>query len=275
MRIVNTRQAEAWNAHEGEHWARHHDRYDAVNGGFNDLLLGAAGIGERDRVLDIGCGNGQVTRLAARRARLGHVLGVDLSLPMLATARGLAVAEDTPNVTFEQGDVQVHPFPDADFDVAMSRFAVMFFADPIAAFANVHRALRPGGRLAFLSLTDLTGTDLGEVLSALAGHLPQDRTAGDHGGGPLSLSDPEHLTTLLTAAGFREIAISAVEAESIWGRDAADATRFFMGWGPIRFNLGSADPAPARAALEAAFVRFERAGAVRLRATAWLVTAVR
>ncbi|MDP4501783.1 class I SAM-dependent methyltransferase [Nonomuraea turcica] len=275
MQIVNTHQAEAWNAYEGEHWARNHDRYDAVNSGFNDLLLDAAGIGERDRVLDIGCGNGQVTRLAARRARLGHALGVDLSMPMLATARGLAAAEDISNVTFEQGDVQVHPFPDAGLDVAMSRFAVMFFADPIAAFTNVHRALRPGGRLAFLSMTDPTGTDLGEVLAALAGYLPQGRTAGDHGGGPLSLSDPEHITTLLTAAGFCEIAVSLVEAESIWGSDTADAAKFLMGWGPVRFNLGSADRAPARAALEAAFGRFERADAVRLRATAWLVTGAR
>ncbi|WP_219471791.1 class I SAM-dependent methyltransferase [Nonomuraea rhizosphaerae] len=275
MQIVNAQQAEAWNTYEGEHWARHHDRYDAVNSGFNDLLLDAARIGERDRVLDIGCGNGQVTRLAARRAPLGHAFGVDLSLPMLTTARELAAAGDVPNVSFEQGDVQVHPFPDAGLDVAVSRFAVMFFADPVAAFTNIHRALRPGGRLAFISMTDPAGTDLGEVMSVLAGHLPQGRAFGDHGGGPLSLSDPEHITTLLTAAGFRDISASFTEAESIWGGDPAEAADFLMGWGPVRFNLGPADPAPARAAVETAFGRFARAGAVRLRATAWLVTATR
>ncbi|MCU1640022.1 MAG: Cyclopropane-fatty-acyl-phospholipid synthase [Nocardia sp.] len=73
--IVNTAQSEAWNGYEGEHWAGHYDRYDAVNGGFNAPLLAAAGIGETDRVLDIGCGNGQLTRLAARRASAGAATG--------------------------------------------------------------------------------------------------------------------------------------------------------------------------------------------------------
>ena len=97
--IVNTAQAEAWNGYEGEHWAAHADRYDAVNSGFNGCLLDRVRAG--DRVLDIGCGNGQLTRLAAARAR--SAIGVDLSGPMLATAR--ARAAEVPNVTFEQGDV--------------------------------------------------------------------------------------------------------------------------------------------------------------------------
>jgi len=85
--VVNTHQAEAWNGYEGVHWAQHQDRYDAMNSGFNEPLLAAASIGERDHVLDIGCGNGQITRLAARRAPQGRALGVDLSAPMLERAR--------------------------------------------------------------------------------------------------------------------------------------------------------------------------------------------
>jgi SAM-dependent methyltransferase len=91
--IVNIHQAEAWNGYEGAYWAEHQDRYDAVSGGFNNALFAAAAIGEPDRVLDIGCSNGQTTRLAARRARYGHALGVDLSAPMLARARATAVTE--------------------------------------------------------------------------------------------------------------------------------------------------------------------------------------
>ncbi|UBU14705.1 class I SAM-dependent methyltransferase [Nonomuraea gerenzanensis] len=273
--IVNTEQAAAWNGYEGEHWAAHFDRYDAVNSGFNATLLDAAAIGAGDRVLDLGCGNGQVTRLAARQAR--HAVGVDLSEPMLARARSVAAAESVANVTFEQGDVQVHPFPEGSFDVAISRFAVMFFGDPVAAFGNVARALRPGGRLAFVTMDDLDGTDLGTIMATLAAHLPgsswpapvPDRS------GPLSLADPGRVREVLTRAGFANVTVTRVEALANWGENAAAAADFFSGWGPVRHHLAGADPAPVREALEAAFRSFEDGGAVRLRGTAWLVRADR
>ncbi|MEU6036297.1 methyltransferase domain-containing protein [Actinomadura sp. NPDC047616] len=278
-KIVNSHQAEAWNGYEGEHWAAHRDRYDAVNSGFNDALLDAAAIGERDRVLDVGCGNGQVTRLAARRARLGQVTGVDLSGPMLRTARLAALDEQVGNVTFERGDAQVHPFPDGAFDVAISRFGVMFFADPVAAFANIRRALRPGGRVAFLCMQPVRGSGLGELFAALAEHVPQLRPAGAADTGPTSLADPERVRAVLgDGAGFRDVTCAHVEAVQVWGRDAADAARFLGGWGPVRHHLGGVDEATAARALEAleiAMRRFEEPDAVRLPATAWLVTAFR
>ncbi|MGX7674130.1 class I SAM-dependent methyltransferase [Plantactinospora sp. DSM 117369] len=272
--IVNTAQAQAWNGYEGEHWAAHHDRYDAVNSGFNEYLLEAAGIGERDRILDIGCGNGQLTRLAAGRAPHGYATGVDLSAPMLARARARAAAEGVPNVTFEQGDVQVHPFQEGAFDVAVSRFGVMFFADPVAAFANIRRALCRAGRLGFLSLTELTGTDLGTVLDAMAPYLP--RPTGADGSGPTSLADPARIRRLLADAGFQEITCTRVEADQIWGRDVPDAVEFLTGWGPVRYHMTQVDPeaaAHARDALTTALGSFAQPEAVRLRGTAWLVTA--
>ncbi|GGP78805.1 class I SAM-dependent methyltransferase [Streptosporangium pseudovulgare] len=277
--VVNTHQAEAWNGYEGEHWAGNQDRYDAVNSGFNDHLLGAAAVGEGDRVLDIGCGNGQVTRLAARRAPLGHATGVDLSAPMLARARASAAAEGLANVTFEQGDAQVHPFPGAGSDVAVSRFGIMFFADPVAAFANIGRALRPGGRLAFLSLRRMEDNELGEVFAAMARHLPRRPAAAEHDGpGPESLADPGRVREVLSGAGFGKVDVTAVDAPQHWGRDAEDAGAFLGAWGPVRFLLDQVDPAAAahaREALVEALRPFEQAGAVRLRGAAWLVTAVR
>jgi ubiquinone/menaquinone biosynthesis C-methylase UbiE len=147
--IANRDHAEAWNGPEGVHWAENADRYDAMAEGINEPLLAAARIGEGDRALDIGCGTGFLTRLAARRAGGGSVLGVDLSAPMLTRARAVAAEEGITNVRFEQGDAQVYPFPAAAFDLAVSRGGVMFFADHVAAFANIGRALRPGGRLVF------------------------------------------------------------------------------------------------------------------------------
>lgn len=273
--IVNTAQAEAWNGYEGEHWATHYDRYDAVNSGFNEFVLEAAGIGERDRVLDIGCGNGQLTRLAARRARLGSATGVDLSGPMLATARARADAENVANVSFEQGDAQVYPFQEGAFDAALSRLGVMFFADPVAAFANIARALRPAGRLAFVCMTELAGTDLGTVFGAMAQYLP--RPTGPDGTGPTSFADPERTRSVLTDAGFGDITCTHVEADETWGRDVADAAEFIAGWGPVKYHMDLAGPeaaARARDALTAALHPYAEPGAVRLRGTAWLVTAV-
>ncbi|MBN6037692.1 class I SAM-dependent methyltransferase [Amycolatopsis sp. 195334CR] len=272
--IVNTAQAEAWNGYEGEHWASHDDRYDAVNGGFNEFVLEAAGITESDRVLDLGCGNGQLTRQAARRAHRGRVVGVDLSGPMLATARARAKAES--HLTFVQADAQVHPFEPAGFDVALSRFGVMFFADPVAAFANVHRALAPGGRLAFLCMTALDGTDLGRVFAAMEPYLP--RPTGADGTGPTSFADPARSREVLSAAGFTGITCTRVEADQVWGRDVEDAAGFMADWGPVRYHLGLVEPetaAHARAALTEALRPFAQADAVRLRGTAWLVTALK
>ncbi|MEV4756576.1 methyltransferase domain-containing protein [Micromonospora sp. NPDC049559] len=295
--VVNTEQAAAWNGYEGNHWADNWTRYDAVNSGFNDALLDAAGIGARDRVLDIGCGNGQVTRLAAERAPRGEAVGVDLSAPMLARARAAAVETGVPNVTFEQGDAQAHPFPDAAFDVALSRFGIMFFADPVAAFGNIARALRPAGRLAFLCLDRMAGTDLGRVLAALTDQLPAGHPAagaaaraaapaaaagsggaGRDAPGPLSLADPARTREVLTAAGFTEIDITAVSAPQVWGRDAGDAGRFLGTWGPVRHLLSQVDAEVAeraRRALTEALRAYEQPDAVRLRGTAWLVRAVR
>ncbi|GAA0568553.1 class I SAM-dependent methyltransferase [Actinomadura livida] len=266
--IVNVAQYEAWNGYEGRHWADHHDRYDAGNGAFNGYLLEGAAIGPRDRVLDIGCGSGQVTRLAAGQARLGSATGVDLSAPMLARARSLAGEEGVANVTFEQGDAQVYPFATGAFDVAVSRFGVMFFADPVAAFGNIRRALRGGGRLAFLSMAPIAENDIGKVLAALPplGHAPVG-----HDGGPLSLSEPDRVREVLEEAGFRSVACRKVHAEQVEGRDARDAGEFFAGWGPIRYNYGES---PELVDIITEAMRpFERDGAVRLRGAAWLVTA--
>jgi SAM-dependent methyltransferase len=274
--IVNTAQAEAWNGYEGGHWAAHQDRYDAVNSGFNDHLLAAPAIGDQDRVLDVGCGNGQVTRLAARRAQ--SAAGLDLSAPMLARARATAAEEGVANVTFEQGDAQIHPFPDGAYDVALSRFGIMFFADPVAAFANIGRALRPGGRVAFLSLRDIASSDLGSVFAAMGGHLPPGPAPEPGASGPESLAEPDRIREVLTDAGFTDVAPAPVEANQVWGRDATDAGEFLSGWGPVRFVLDQVDAdlaARARVALTDALRPFERGGAVRLRGTAWLITATR
>lgn len=273
--LVNTHQAQAWNGYEGRHWARHQDRYDALNAGLTGPLFAAAGITAGDRVLDVGCGNGATTRLAARTARPGQVVGIDLSAPMLATARASTATERLDNVDYVQGDAQVYDLGAAGFDVAISRAGVMFFADQRAAFGNIGRALRPGGRLAFVSL-GAPGAD--DEMWQLFGAVQAHGTATpDAGAQPDSLADPAHVTAVLADAGFTGIVVEPTRVPLRWGRDAADAAEFLLGWGPVRHWLRDADPATltaARTDLHAALAGYEHPDGVRTWST-FLVTSAR
>ncbi|MEU8697731.1 methyltransferase domain-containing protein [Streptomyces sp. NPDC048680] len=276
--IVNTEQAQAWNGYEGTYWARNQDRWDAVNGGFNEPLLAAAAIGEGDRVLDVGCGAGKTARLAAQRASRGRVLGVDLSAPMLERARVTAAREGIGNVTFDHTDAQVHPFEPAAFDVAVSRFGVMFFGDPVEAFTNIGRALRPGGRLAFICAAEAGDNEWIQAMSVLRDHLPLGEFGAPGGPGMFSLADPDRIRTVLSSAGFADVSPVEVEAYGHWGRDAEDAADFLLDSGPGRHLTGQVDQKTRGRAREALVNRLrdhQERGAVRLRGTAWLVTAGR
>ncbi|MFE7463594.1 class I SAM-dependent methyltransferase [Streptomyces sp. NPDC057499] len=276
--IVNESQDQAWNGYEGTYWAENQDRWDDVNDGFNELLLSAARIAERDRVLDLGCGAGRTTRLAARRASGGSATGVDLSAPMLARARESARREGLGNAEFERADIQVHPFGAGSFDVAVSRFGVMFFADPVAAFANAGRALRPGGRLAFVCSADPGRTEWLGAIRGLDGILPVGDLGAPGAPGMFSLAEPSAVREVLSGAGYEAVGTERVEAYGTWGRDAAEAAAFLLGSGPGRHLLGRVgtdDRERARARLVGLLRPYERDGALRLRTAALLVTARR
>ncbi|MGG7575591.1 class I SAM-dependent methyltransferase [Streptomyces sirii] len=276
--LVNTDQAQAWNGYEGSHWARNQDRWDAVNGGFNAPLLAAAALTDRDRVLDIGCGAGSTTRLAARRSARGRALGLDLSAPMLEQARRTTEREDLGNATFEQADAQAHPFEAGAFDVMISRFGVMFFADPVAAFANIGRALRPGGRTAFVCATRVEANEWLRAFSTLRDILPMEGFGAPGGPGMFSLADPDLVREVLSAAGFQDIEVAEVEAYGTWGRDAADAAALLLESGPGRYltsQVGPEEQERARQRLIDVLRPHEDDGAVRLSSTALLVTAHR
>ncbi|MGW8992404.1 class I SAM-dependent methyltransferase [Streptomyces zhihengii] len=276
--IANTEQAQAWNGYEGAHWARQQARWDEINAGFTAPLLDAAYIRSDDAVLDIGCGAGATTRAAARRAVDGRVTGVDLSGPMLERARASARAERLGNTTFEHGDAQVHPLAERGFDAVISRYGVMFFADPVAAFANIRSGLRPGGRAAFVVAADGAGNEWLRALGALGSDLPLGGFGATGGPGMFSLADPARVEEVLAAAGFARIRVTRAEAPGRWGDDAEDAAAFLMDTGPAQHRLsllGEGAGIRARRALVDLLRPAERPGGVLLRSTAWLVTAVR
>jgi SAM-dependent methyltransferase len=272
--IVNTHHAEAWNGWEGVNWANNAARYNAMVAAFDDDLFRVAAIHEEDRVLDIGCGTGQPTLMAARRASRGHVLGVDLSAPMLERARADAAEQGIANVRFEQGDAQVHPFPHGGFDVAISRGGVMFFGDPVAGFANIRRALRPGGRLVFMSPQG--GTPDSDYARATSALKPLMRGPSPAARGMGSLVDAARIHEVLGAAGFADVSVTPVRAPMDYGRDAVDAAEFILGQGPVRFNLEGVDQAVVertREELRAGLRAYETSEGVRIPGAVWLVKA--
>jgi SAM-dependent methyltransferase len=274
----NAEMASAWNGAEGEDWAARADRFDAASAAFDPALLEAAGIGAADRVLDVGCGAGISTRAAARAATDGHATGIDLSAPLLAEARRRSAAAGLANTTFVQGDAQVHPFEPAAFDVVLSRFGVMFFGDPVAAFGNVARALRSAGRLAVLSWQPLARN---EWLLVLRRTLAAGRSLPEPPGdapGPFGLSDPDHVRRVLAAAGFESVSVAEVPGMVRLGADAEDAFDFVSGLGPTRGLLGGLDDGARRAALDelrAALAEHATPDGVLLGGFAWLTTAHR
>jgi SAM-dependent methyltransferase len=281
--VVNTGQAEAWNGPVGQHWANHHERYDGMLASFDEALFTAAGIGEADRVLDVGCGSGSTTRRAARLAARGHAVGVDISEPMLARARSLSTGIG--NVSYEWGDAQVHPFPAGGHDVAISRGGVMFFADHTAAFTNIGRSLRPGGRLAFVCPRPAApdgeeGRALGLLASLLTASATRPSAAGTSAPRPApgpdlaaamaSLSDPDRTRRMLEGAGFKPVGITAVDAPACWGRDAGDAVDFYVSRGP-----GAEVPEETLSAMRDVLRPYETDRGVLLNAGVWVVTARR
>jgi SAM-dependent methyltransferase len=197
---------------------------------------------------------------------------------MLDRARQGARDDVITNVQFEHGDAQVHLFPPPGFDVAISRFGVMFFDDPTAAFANIGAALKAGGRLAFLSWQDISHNEwIAVPAGAVLAHvpLPDDFGGAADAPGPFSLSDPDRITEVLSNGGFRDITTTAVEAPLRLGDDADDAVAFLAGTAMARGLLDSVDPDTAQRAIDAvtaALRPHERPDGLALGGAAWLVT---
>ena len=196
------------------------DFYDAELARHNTHFRVAAAVGQSDHVLDIGCGAGQTTRDAARAAAAGRAHGIDLSATMLEIARRRSAEAGLSNVTFEVADAQSHVFAEAAFDLCISRFGVMFFADPAAAFANVARAVRPGGRFVFMVWQD---RDRNEWATAIQAALDPNSTAPVVAGKAFSLSEPSVASRLLEAAGFTGIEFSEIDEPVFYGPDPETA----------------------------------------------------
>lgn len=272
----NEGAAQGWDGPAGDFWADHADMFDAGVARYLRPFLDACAIAPDAQVLDIGCGNGQTTREAARIAGAGRVTGVDLSPRMLDLARSRAEREGLANVAFVQADAQIADLGTDRYDRVISRTGAMFFGDPVSAFANLARALHPDGRMVLAVWQPFEENEwLGAFLDAVAAgrHLPPPPPDAPS---PFSLGDPERVRAILGAAGFGDPEIAGIREPMFYGPDVVAAEEMVLGVvGGLLTDLDDAARAGATAALRSDLEAHLGPDGVTYGSAMWIITAAR
>jgi SAM-dependent methyltransferase len=271
---ANAAQIEFWNGEAAKAWIENAEKLDTLLGPLSQQLIERAAVRRGERVLDVGCGCGATTLELAGRGALST--GVDISGPMLARARDRAATLQR-SAEFVLADAASHRF-EANFDLLFSRFGVMFFADPVAAFTNLRSALNAKGRLSFLCWQHIKVNPWMVVpMAAARPHLPEPAAPPDpRAPGPFAFADPDYVRDVLQRAGFGKVSIEPVTAELELGRSVEDACNFVGRVGPLSRPLAEVDADVRRRAMvavEKTLAAHADAGVVRLGASCWIVTA--
>jgi SAM-dependent methyltransferase len=273
----NAAQVEFWNGPGGARWVREQEELDRSLAPFAEALFARAALEGGERVVDVGCGCG-VTSLAASAlvGPAGAVLGVDVSAPMLA--RAMERAAGLTNVSFALSDATTYGFA-GPFDAVISRFGVMFFANPVAAFANLRGALRPGGRFAFIAWRSVAENPWVRIpAEAASAHVPSPPRPGPDDPGPFSFGARPRGERILAEAGFSNVEIAPFDADVVLsGSGLEQAVVFAMTTGPTaRMLVDVTDDVRkrVRGALLEALRPHVSAGRVALQGATWLVSAV-
>jgi SAM-dependent methyltransferase len=275
---LNADQIAYWNGPAGQRWADRQAAQDILLGPVADILIDRAKPVVGERVIDIGCGSGVTTIAFARKvAPSGHAFGIDISAPMLERARASAPKELP--VDFALADATVYPFDPLSFDVLASRFGVMFFADPIVSFANMRKALKPSGRLAFACWREPRENPwMMAPLQAVYKHVPKLPPQGPEDPGPFAFASEERVHRILGSAGFTGIAMEAcpLSMDIAIGGGLEAAVQGALEIGPAHRAL-EGQPAELRAAaidsLREALAPLAKGDSVALPGSIWIVTA--
>jgi len=273
---ANTQQIEYWNGAMGETWVRSQQAIDASLAPITQSALPWAAPFPGERVLDIGCGCGTATlMLADAVAPNGSVVGVDISRPMLAVARRAAQSAGVA-AEFVEADAAVTPYK-PEFNLVFSRFGVMFFDDPVAAFANIRRAIAPGGRLAFVCWRTLQeNLWVSTPLAAAIDLLPPEDPGNPYDPGPFALADNARVQQILSTAGFQDIRVEPLDTVTIAGPTIEEATVRSLEIGPLARRAARLEESvreKIRERVAAAIAPFAGPDGVALPAACWLARA--
>jgi SAM-dependent methyltransferase len=274
MTRANEAQIEFWNGRAAEKWVAEQQAMDAMLAPVTAALTARARVRRGERVLDIGCGTGATCVIWL--AEGAEVTGVDVSAPMLA----VAAARTAGKAELVEADASAW-VGDAPFDLAVSRFGVMFFDAPESAFTRIAANLRPGGRLVFVCWRAVAHNPwVSTPMGAIRDLLPETPVPDPSAPGPFSLADRGRLAGILESAGFTSVAIDPLDVALGVASEggAGAAVRFLLELGPAARALAEVDEttrARAAARLLAALLPFERDGRVTLGGAIWVVEAVR
>jgi SAM-dependent methyltransferase len=275
----NADQIEYWNELAGPKWVAAETLLDVQIGSLGVRAMEHAGVAPGEAVLDVGCGCGQSTlQLADKVGPGGSVTGIDVSRVMLERARSRAAGRD--NVRFEAADAQTAALPKAGFDLVFSRFGVMFFADPVAAFANLRSSLKPGGRVAFVCWQELGRNAWMRIpLAAAAAHVSLPAPPAPGAPGPFAFADADRVRRILTGAGFANTACEGVEQALLvgGGGEVERTVEFMLQIGPLGALMretGEATRSAVAGAVHDAVAGYATPEGVRMDSAAWFVTGV-
>ena len=269
---MNEKQREYWNGPVATNWVARQDKFDRGFTHITKAIMDFAALAPGMNVLDVGCGAGTTTTAIARAVAPGKAVGIDLSAPLIAEARlrGTGLAQ------FIEADASDYPFA-PEFDLVFSRFGLMFFSDPVPSFANLRKALKPGGRLAFICWCPFDQIPaLCETYAAARDLLPPQDPVTPNAPGPFALADHVFTRDILARAGFRDIAMEKVSPRSLMGETVEEAVEEAMNLGPLAFatrNFSDAAKAEVRARIHPVLGKFRTAEGIAPPAACWLVGA--
>lgn len=271
MTQANSAQAEFWASDAGYQWIVREAALDAMMAGVLDRVLHHANLQPGEQVLDIGCGTGASCLAASKLVGpSGHVTGADISAQLLDRARNRATEAGAPNITFHRADAQTHAFAPAAIDALISRFGVMFFEDPVAAFANMAGALKPGGRLVFAAWAPPAQVPwfniaVGAAVARLGKPAPMDPNAP----GPMAFQDTGRVTAMMEQAGLHHVECHTEKVDLTPKGRFEDVVSFATRVGPAsrimaEFSATEADTAAIEAEVAKGFAAFNTEQGLRI-----------